>query len=80
MEERPFEALDKAVFSGFANAQLSRDGFVRSAQLWADVNGETRYSFASQIYREYQKVNREEAVFPQTYSRNQVLFGYSGKP
>lgn len=80
MEERPFEALDKAVLSGFANAQLSRDGFVRSAQLWADVYGETRYSFAAQIYREYQTANGAKAVFPQTNSRNQVLFGYSGKP
>ena len=80
MEERPFEALDKAVFSGFANAQLSRDGFVRSAQLWEDVGGEKRYSFAAQIYRQYQNKLGEEAVFPQTNSRNQVLFGYSGKP
>lgn len=80
MEERPFEALDKAVFSGFANAQLSRDGFVRSAQLWEDVGGEKRYSFAAQIYRQYQNKLGEEVVFPQTNSRNQVLFGYSGKP
>ena len=80
MEERPFEALDNVVNSGFANAQLSRDGFVRSAQLWEDFNGEKRYSFAAQIYQQYQNKLRKEAVFPQTNSRNQVLFGYSGKP
>lgn len=80
MEERPFEALDNVVYSGFANAQLSRDGFVRSAQLWTEFNGETRYSFAAQIYRQYQQVLGKEADFPQTNSRNQVLFGYSGKP
>ena len=80
MEERPFEALDNVVYSGFANAQLSRDGFVRSAQLWTEFNGETRYSFAAQIYWQYQKALGKEAAFPQTNSRNQVLFSYSGKP
>lgn len=80
MEEHPFAALDNVVNSGFANAQLSRDGFVRSAQLWEEFEGEKRYSFAAQIYRQYQKSLGKEAVFPQTNSRNQVLFGYSGKP
>ena len=80
MEECPFEALDNAVNSGFANAQLSRDGFVRSAQLWEDFNGEKRYSFAAQIYKQYEDFLGKEAVFPQTNARNQVLFGYSGKP
>ena len=80
MEERPFAALDNVVNSGFANAQLSRDGFVRSAQLWEEFNGEKRYSFAAQIYQQYQKSLGKEAAFPQTNSRNQVLFGYSGKP
>ncbi len=80
MEERPFAALDNVVNSGFANAQLSRDGFVRSAQLWEEFAGEKRYSFAAQIYEQYQKLFGKEAAFPQTNSRNQVLFGYSGKP
>lgn len=80
MEERPFAALDNVVNSGFANAQLSRDGFVRSAQLWEEFEGEKRYSFAAQIYQQYQKSLGKEAAFPQTNSRNQVLFGYSGKP
>lgn len=80
LEERPFAALDNTVNTGFANAQLSRDGYVRSAQLWTEVDGEKRYSFAAQIYNQYQKSHGTEAVFPQTNSRNQVLFGYSGKP
>lgn len=80
MEERPFAALDNEANSGFANAQLSRDGYVRSAQLWTEVEGETRYSFAAKIYEQYQKSLGKEAAFPQTNSRNQVLFGYSGKP
>ena len=80
MEERPFAALDSVVNSGFANAQLSRDGFVRSAQLWEEFAGEKRYSFAAQIYQQYQKSLGKEAAFPQTNSRNQVLFGYSEKP
>lgn len=80
MEERPFAALDSAVNTGFANAQLSRDGFVRSVQLWTEFQGETRYSFAAQIYSQYQKSLGREVVFPKTNARNQVLFNYSGKP
>ena len=80
MEERPFSALDSAVNTGFANAQLSRDGFVRSVQLWTEFQGEIRYSFAAQIYSQYQKSLGREVVFPKTNARNQVLFNYSGKP
>ncbi len=80
MEERPFDALDKEVSSGFANAQVSKDGFVRSTQLWTEYLGETRYSFAAEIFRQYALSKNEEPAFPETNSRNQVLFSYSGKP
>lgn len=80
MEERPFAALDNVVNTGFANAQLSRDGFVRSAQLWTEFQGETRYSFAAQIYAQYRKSLGKQPEFPETNERNQVLFSYSGKP
>lgn len=80
MEERPFAALDEEVSSGFANAQVSRDGFVRSTQLWTEFRGEKRYSFAAEIFRQYALSKNEEPVFPETNSRNQVLFSYSGKP
>lgn len=80
MEERPFAELDKVTNSGFANAQVSRDGFVRSAQLYTEYEGEKRYSFAAQIYRQYTIANGESPIFPKTNSRNQFLFGYSGKP
>ncbi len=80
MEERPFPALDNVIHTGFANARVSRDGFVRSAQLWTEYNGETRYSFAAQIFRQYALSNGEEPIFPKTNSRNELLFSYSGKP
>lgn len=80
MEERPFERLDLVVNTGFANAMISRDGFVRSAQLWTEYLGETRYSFAAQILRQYAASNGEEPIFPETNSRGQVLFNYSGMP
>lgn len=80
MEERPFAELDRVTNSGFANAQVSRDGFVRSAQLWTEYEGEKRYSFASQIYRQYAIANGEPPIFPKTNSHNQFLFSYSGKP
>lgn len=79
-EERPFELLDRVIHTGFANALISQDGFVRSAQLWTEYLGETRYSFAAQIFRQYAASNAEEPIFPKTNSRGQVLFNYSGKP
>ena len=49
-EERPYALLDGQVQSGYTNAMLSSDGFVRTVQLYTDVNGEKRNSFAAQIY------------------------------
>jgi len=80
MEERPFPALDAVTHTGFANACVSRDGFVRSAQLRTEYSGETRYSFAAQIFRQYALSKGEEPIFPKTNSRNELLFSYSGKP
>lgn len=78
-EERPYAALDEVALSGYANAVIAKDGFVRTAQIRTDYNGETRYSFATQIYNEYAQVNGTESVaaLPED---DVVHFFYSGKP
>ena len=80
-EERPFAALDEVSLSGFANAEMSKDGFVRTTQFSALVNDETRYSFATRIYLEYmKKAGLEERALATISKDNQVQFFYSGKP
>lgn len=78
-EERPYAALDEKTVSGYANAMISSDGFVRTTQLYTDVNGQRRYSFATQIYRAYTEAFGEASVtlLP---DRAYVQFFYSGKP
>lgn len=78
-EELPFEALNRVVSSGYANAQLSRDGFARTMQIGSVVEDVQRYSFATQIYNEYVKVKGEDSVEPLPKD-NQVMFFYSGEP
>lgn len=79
-EERPFDALDSVVASGFANAQISKDGFVRTTQTKAELNGETRYSFSAEIYRQYMEATGGTAVIPEGNSHHQIMFRFSGKP
>lgn len=80
-EERPFTALDEVSISGYANAELSKDGFVRTTQFTAQVEDETRYSFATRIYLEYmKKMGAEEKAQAAIAKDNQVQFFYSGKP
>ncbi len=79
MEERPFAALDEIVESGYANAHISNDGFVRSVQLYTDVDGVRRYSFATQVYNAYIKAFGPESVEPLP-DKQTVQFFYSGKP
>lgn len=81
MEERPFKALNDAVDTGFANADISKDGFVRTARFYTEVDGETRYSFATEIYRKYLQLNGREAEADAiSKSKKQAQFFYSGKP
>ena len=78
-EERPYEELDEKVCSGYANAMISSDGFVRTTQLYTDVQGEKRYSFATQIYNEYAEVFGPDSV-ESLPEQQKVQFFYSGKP
>ena len=81
MEERPYTELNDAVVTGFANAEISKDGFVRTANLFADVDGEKRYSFATQIYRKYMSLDGRDAEAASLIdSKKQTQFFYSGKP
>lgn len=60
-EELPFEELAGVVTTGYANAMISSDGFVRAAQIYTLVGEEKRESFATQIYNEYVKSAGAEA-------------------
>ena len=78
---RPYEELQKSVKTGFANTTVDSDGYVRRAMVSIDDGGETVYSFAFQVYEEYQKARGEKAVLPETHGDgNQFYFSYSGKP
>lgn len=77
----PYEEVREKVETGFATPIIDSDGYIRQAMVSVTHQGETEYSFASQIYRQYQKTRGEEAVFPKTYGKgNQFYFSYSGKP
>lgn len=78
-EERPFAALDEKVATGFANTLISKDGFVRTAQISAGVNGEKRYSLAAQTYKTYMEAMGQEADFSKS-GEGTLQFFYSGKP
>ena len=79
MEEMPYDELSQVVDSGFATVLLSEDGFVRTAQLFADTpeNG-YRVSFAYSLYENYMEYLGEEAVKPEVNGANQLNFFYSG--
>lgn len=77
----PYEALHESVNTGFANTTVDKDGYVRQAMVSADYAGETMYSFAFQIYKQYQEAIGAQAVYPKTYGiGNQFYFSYAGKP
>lgn len=78
-EELPYDAINSKVASGYANTQVSKDGFVRVTEISENVDGVERYSFATQIYKEYAKVFGDDSVEPLP-EKNQVQFFYSGKP
>lgn len=81
MEELPYKRLNEQVDTGYANAEISKDGFVRTTRLFTKVNEETRYSFATQIYRKYMSLmGREKEAEEIVSSKNQTQFFYSGKP
>lgn len=81
MEEYPYEALNDVVKTGYANADISKDGFVRTARFYTDVDGEKRYSFAAETYRQYLILNgRSSEADNIADGRKQAQFFFSGKP
>lgn len=80
MEERPYTSLDSVVSSGFTNTTISKDGFIRTTQLFTDVNGERRNSFATEIYSQYMQSQGQTPVIPDGNEHHVIAFRYSGKP
>ncbi len=78
--ELPYDELNEVVTSGFANACISRDNIIRSAQLYATHEGRQLDSLAYAVYRNYAASQGIEAVKPSTNSLGQVGFFYSGLP
>ena len=77
----PYTELGEQVDIGFANTLVDSDGYVRQAIICVDYDGETKYSFAYELYRRYQEAQGEEIEFPDTYGKgNLCYFTYSGKP
>lgn len=76
----PYDSLREQVMCGFANTFVDSDGYVRQAMAYLDYEGERMYSLSSRVYMAYQQSKGEEAVFPDTYGRNnRFYFSYSGK-
>ncbi|MDE6386839.1 MAG: adenylate/guanylate cyclase domain-containing protein [Lachnospiraceae bacterium] len=76
----PYDSLKNEVICGFANTFVDTDGYVRQAMAYLDHEGVRKYSLSSQVYKVYQESRGEEAVFPDTYGRNnRFYFTYSGK-
>lgn len=77
----PYESLRESAVNGYANTTVDSDGYVRQAMAYIDYEGERVYSLSSQLYKLYQESQGMEAVFPDTYGRNnRFYFTYSGKP
>lgn len=81
MEERPFALLDKEISSGFANVALSRDGFVRTARMYVDIDGARRYNFAAITYLKYMEgLGRYDEALDRVEKDDNIQFFYSGIP
>lgn len=77
----PYQELQKAATTAFANTIVDKDGYVRRAMTSVDYAGQTYYSFAAQIYLQYQEARGAETEFPKTYGvAKQFYFTYSGQP
>lgn len=79
MEEMPFDALSEVADSGFATVLMSKDGFVRTAQFFADTEAGYRTSFSYSLYERYMKIIGEKVVKPEVNGINQAHFFYSGE-
>ncbi len=78
--EQPYDALNSVVTTGFANACISKDNIIRTAQLYINHEGLQMDSFAYAVYKKYAASQGIEAIKPDTNAIGQVGFFYSGLP
>ena len=72
----PYDALNEAVTVGISNTtQASADGSIRSAALSLSFQETVLESFASIVYRTYQKAHGLDCIFPELDEQN--LFGFN---
>ncbi len=84
--EMPYEELENVTVTGFTNACIAKDGYVRYAMNniripseLAFKAGETQDSFAYAVYRLYAKRNGLQPYEPKVNSKRQFQFLYSGE-
>lgn len=86
MVEYPFEMLRQVSDYGAVNTIQDKDGYIRYASLYTQVDNEKIPSFSYAIYSKYiDRINAREnetrikAIIPKTMSKNIFGFNYSGK-
>ena len=84
--EMPYEGLADVAVSGFTNACIASDGYVRYAMNGIKVPdelvykaGESQDSFACAVYKLYQECNGLPVELPETNAKEQFQFIYSGE-
>ena len=84
--EMPYPGLDEATVSGFTNASIARDGYVRYSvnnikvpEELRDKAGEKQDSFALAVYKLYCEKTGAETVVPKANGKGQFQFIYSGE-
>lgn len=75
----PYETLRSQCDYGYATTIVDNDGYVRRTKTSVEYEGNTVYSFATQIYKNYMESQGEKAVLPQSDLYGQYYFSYSGK-
>lgn len=84
--EMPFDTLNDVAVSGFTNACIAQDGYVRHSMNRIDVPdelkskaGDKHESFAFAVYRTYEEQFGNRVNEPPTNSAGQFRFLYSGE-
>lgn len=75
----PYDSLKNACHFGYATTIIDKDGCVRRTKTSVQYEGTTVYSFATQIYLDYMKIQGKEPVLPKTDDAGQYYFSYSAK-
>ncbi len=84
--EMPYPGLNEATVSGFTNASIASDGYVRYAvnsvavpEELRNKAGDKQDSFAIAVYKLYAERSGMQPVVPETNGRGQFQFIYSGE-